>query len=119
MVLKILGHGKALQLFLAKDLCHFCIGSEVALVVWVLKVVLLQVGPKPLGDLGSRQLQPIKAQYLLIRPIRITALFVSSSTSQNVPTCSPGLASQMSASSALKLRGFINPLALDILAILI
>ena len=56
MVLKVLGHGEPLDLLLAEDLCHLGVRGEEAFVVWVLEVVLLEVGPQPLGDLWPGQL---------------------------------------------------------------
>ena len=51
MSLQVLGHGEALDLLLAENLGHLGIGSEETLVLRILEIVLLQIGPEPLGNL--------------------------------------------------------------------
>ena len=53
---EVLGHGESLDLVLSEDLGHLLVGGEVLLVVRVLEVLLLEVGPQELHQLGPRRL---------------------------------------------------------------
>merc|ERR1719186_652017 len=57
MTLKVLvHHPECLDLLLPKNLGHLCIRSEELLVLWVLKLLLLDVGPEALDHLGPAEL---------------------------------------------------------------
>ncbi len=49
----VLGHGEGPELVLAEDLGHGGVGLEELPVLWVLQVVLLDVGPELLDALGA------------------------------------------------------------------
>ena len=51
-----LGHTEATDLVCTEDFGHLLVGGEVLFVVGVLKVVLLDVGPKTLGAFSARGL---------------------------------------------------------------
>ena len=51
-----LGHGEPLDLVLSEDLGHLLVGGEVLPVLRVLQVLLLEVGPQELHQLGARRL---------------------------------------------------------------
>ena len=52
----VLGHREAAHLVLAEDLGHLLVGDEVLLVLGILQVVLLDVGPEELHELGAGRL---------------------------------------------------------------
>ena len=47
-----LGHGESPDAIGSEDLGHLLVGGEELLVLWVLEIVLLQVGPQLLDALG-------------------------------------------------------------------
>ena len=51
-----LGHAEAADLLRAEDLGHLLVGDEVLLVLGILQVVLLDVGPEELHELGAGRL---------------------------------------------------------------
>ena len=53
---KVLGHRESLDLVLSEDLGHLLVWGEVLLVFRVLEVMLLEVGPEELRQLGARRL---------------------------------------------------------------
>ena len=58
VLLEVLAHAESLHPLAAEDWLHSGVGGEVLLVLRVLEVVLLQVGPEPLDDLGPGDLLP-------------------------------------------------------------
>ena len=58
MILEELAHAEGLHPLVAEDGLHGGIGGEELLVLRVLEIVLLQVGPEPLDDLGPGDLLP-------------------------------------------------------------
>ena len=53
MLLEVLGHGERLDLLGAEDGSHRRVGREPLLVLWVLEILLLEIGPQPLDDLNN------------------------------------------------------------------
>ena len=51
MLLQVLGHAETLDLLSPEDGSHGLVGGEPLLVLRVLELVLLQIGPEPLGAL--------------------------------------------------------------------
>jgi len=51
-----LGHAEGADAVVTEHLGHLLVGGEVLLVLWVLQVVLLDVGPQLLDALGARRL---------------------------------------------------------------
>ena len=58
MLLDVLAHAECLDSLVTEDWLHFSVWGEELLVLRVLEVVLLQVGPEPLDDLGPGDLLP-------------------------------------------------------------
>lgn len=56
MSLEELGHSEGTNLVLAEDGLHLSVGCEVLLVLWVLELVVLDVGPESLDHLWSGEL---------------------------------------------------------------
>lgn len=56
MGLEELGHAECADLVLAEDGLHRLVGDKVLLVLGVLELLLLEVGPDPLDDLGPGEL---------------------------------------------------------------
>ena len=56
MLLKVLAHGESLDPLAPEDGLHFGVRGEELFVLRVLEVILLQVSPEPLDDLGSGDL---------------------------------------------------------------
>ena len=56
MLLEVLAHGESLHPLAPEDGLHFGVWGEELFVLRVLEVILLQVGPEPLDDLGSGDL---------------------------------------------------------------
>ena len=59
VLLEVLAHAESLHPLVAEDGLHGGVGGEVLLVLRVLEVVLLQVSPEPLNDLGPGDLLPV------------------------------------------------------------
>ena len=53
MLLQVLGHAETLDLLSPKDGSHRLVRREPLLVLGVLELVLLQIGPEPLGALRT------------------------------------------------------------------
>ena len=58
VLLEVLAHAECLDSLVTEDGLHFSVWGEELLVLRVLEVVLLQVGPEPLDDLGPGDLLP-------------------------------------------------------------
>ena len=58
VLLEVLAHAECLDPLITEDGLHLGIWGEELLVLRVLEVVLLQVGPEPLDDLGPGDLLP-------------------------------------------------------------
>ena len=58
VLLEVLAHAECLDSLVTEDGLHLGIGGEELLVLRVLEVVLLQVSPEPLDDLGPGDLLP-------------------------------------------------------------
>ncbi len=56
MSFQMLGHTEGSDLLVSKDGLHLLVGVEELLVLGVLQLLLLDVGPEPLHNLGSAQL---------------------------------------------------------------
>ena len=56
MCLQMLGHAEGSDLLCSKDGDHLFVGVEELLVLGILKLLLLDVGPESLDDLGSGEL---------------------------------------------------------------
>merc|ERR550525_797481 len=56
VILEVLGHAEGLDLLAPEDGLHQLVRGEVLLVLRVLKLLLLEVSPEPLDNLGPGQL---------------------------------------------------------------
>ena len=51
---EVLGHAEAIHLLVPEDIGHLLIWSEQPTIVRILQLVLLNIGPQPLNNLGTR-----------------------------------------------------------------
>ena len=52
VLLQVFCHTETSDLLSTKNLCHGVVGGEKLFILWVLEVLLLQVGPQTLRNLG-------------------------------------------------------------------